>query len=903
MAFPLDGTGGTAAPSYYATNVSLTGRDNTFYVGDSITLNLSQATPTNYTIYDYFGNQVATGAVTGTSLNIGSFNPGWYRVRYTGGSTDPTYGASYGASSFIVVRSSPNFQVLTTTNPLHGNGAPGQHTTPPDYATRGMLGIPSNRMEMSKAVNTDSTGNDSVAVLALDAPYATQYWSDQAYPYYDPDRNRYNWTAISTRSWDKLDLLNASAGFSLTVYPMPAIGANADKLYITVSTGTSLGFKLTVSYPDALTPVETWDNLADTTHAVSTINGVSSRIWVQAVTAADTPANISATAIGNTFWNGLAYCSSTLYPLGVGYYEGPTNEPGIGDVALPQKTALFAAAIRAGNPDAKVLGPCPVDIISSGWETFLAAGGASTLDYLSFHDYGTFMQYGVIAMSRGQIESFLALRDKYAPGKPLWQTEALSASAVTGGGSTSFGLLQPRTSGGTILKLLLWEQYGLPRERNSYWYDYSIGFWSVPQFQWLGDGTPLPITALQRVLAEETWGKPFAYRLDMGCEALEKMLVGSIYQAHTSTSTPATAVFIAASHIPGAKLTLNVNGTTSALTVVDGLGNASTVTPSAGKVQIAVDDVPTYLRLPAGVTVSVSSFYDGTQDWEATPNPSVSRAATTATLGGVSSPAIADDQWMTAYTGTTNSPGIVYSSIVVPDTAVLLFPSTISVDRVVIFNGPPNQSTSGLTKFTVDTTADGGSTWITQQTVDISSQSVSAQFGTTQNNTGCGYETFASMQHIFPVSFASPVSCNGVRISASATTYGGSPDSQSWHTSSASANEQRVNLQEIMVISGSTPTNSVSAPANSTIPVLTGSGRLGTVLTCSKGSWTHIPTKYAFQWKRDGVNITGATNAHYLVATADMGHSLTCAVTASNLGGSATSTSDALAVPTLRMVA
>lgn len=900
MGFPLD-TGNTA-PSYYTTNGSVTGRQNTFYTTDSISLNLTQATPTTYTVYDYFGNVVKTGSVSSTSVNLGSgFNPGWYRVWYTGATTDAVYGPSYGASAFSVIRSSSNFPTISPSVPAHGNGAAGQHSSPPDFVTRGQLGIPSPRMSMSQPVNNDATGNDGVGVLALDAPYAVSYWSSPDQHWYgDPDRARYNWAAITGRSWDKLDLSNGSAQVCLTVYPTTTHAANANNLYVTIASGSVSGFKIQVSYPNNSTVVETFDNIANTDAAKTAVNGVSNYIWLQVIRTSDTPANISATAIGNAYWNGLAYCSSILYPMGIGYYEGPQNEPGITDTGLTQKTALFAAGVRAGNANAKVMGPCPVDITNSGWSTFFAAGGTAPLDYISFHDYNTFMQFGSITMSRGQIESFVALRDQYDPGKPLWQTEAFSAGAIIGGGASSFGLFQPRVSGATMLKMLIWEQYGVPRERNSYWYDFSHGFWSVPLFQWMTDSTPLPIVVLQNVMAEETFGKPFAYRLDMGCEALEKIMVGSVYTAHTTTPGASTAVFCMGSHIPSATLTLNVVGTTSALTVVDGLGNSSTVTPSGGKVTISVDDIPTYLRLPAGVTVSVYSFNDGTGDWGNTPNPSVSRAATTTTLGGVSAPAIADDQYMTAYTGTTNSPGIVYSSITVPDTAVLLFPSTISVDRVIVFNGPPFQSTSALLTFTVDTTTNGGSSWTTQKTVDISGQSVSTQFGTTSNNAGCGYETFASMQHIFPVSFASPVTCNGVRISVSATTYGGSPDQQSWETSAAAANEQRVNLQEIMVISGSAPTNSVSAPANSTLPVLTGSGRLGTVLTCSKGTWTNIPTKYAFQWKRDGSNITGATSAHYLVASADIGHALTCTVTASNLGGNASATSGGTQVPSPR---
>lgn len=901
MGFPLDSY--TAAPSYYVTIPSLATKNNVFYVGDTVTITISQATPTTWTVYDYFGNQVSTGTVSGTTVNLGSsFNPGWYRVRFTGASTDPTYGPSYGATTFVVLRHNSNFQTMPAYGTA-GNGAAGQHSNPPDYVFRGVMGIAPPRMEMSASVLSDTTGNDSVAVMALDAPYAQNWWVNPSAPYFDPDRPRYCECSISSRSWDKLDLNNASAQVCATAYPTDAHAADANDVFITIAAGSSSGFKVQISYPNSSTVVETYDNLASTDAAATAINGISAYIRWTVLLSANTPSNIAATAIGNVYYLGTKYISQTLVPLGILYFEGPTNEPGINDITVAtDKMRLFAKAIRDGDSRAKVLGPCPVDIVNN-WSAFFSNGGASHVDYISFHDYNTFLDWGDIMLARNQIESFLAIKNKYAPQVPLWQTEATSAQVVIGGGASSMGLYQPRVAANVLMNMLIWEQYGLPRERNTYWYDYSHGFWSVPVFMMTGDNCPSPVTVLIRVLAEETFGKPFAYRVDMGCEALNKICIGSVYKAHGNTFSPSIALFQLASHIPGAKLTLSINGTTSALTVVDAFGNTSTVTPSAGRVQISVDDVPTYLELPAGVTCSVYSFYDGAYDWGNTPNPSISRAATTHTLGGVATTVICDDQWLSAWGAYPSATGLVYSSIVVPDTAELLFPSTIAIDRVVIFNGPPRQAMSGLLTFTVDTTANGGTTWTTQTTVDISAQSVSTQFGTTGNNAGCDYETFATMQHIFPVSFASPVSCNGVRVSISKTTYGGSPDQQSYDTNSAGVNEQRVSLEEIMVISASTPTNSVSAPANTTIPYINGTPRLGQVVSCNPGVWTNFPTKYAYQWQRDGTNIVSATAAEYVVTTTDIGHVLTCAVTASNLGGSASATSGSAPIPAQRMTA
>lgn len=89
-------------------------------------------------------------------------------------------------------------------------------------------------------------------------------------------------------------------------------------------------------------------------------------------------------------------------------------------------------------------------------------------------------------------------------------------------------------------------------------------------------------------------------------------------------------------------------------------------------------------------------------------------------------------------------------------------------------------------------------------------------------------------------------------------------------------------------------------PSASTVPVITGSGVVGMQLTCSQGSWANTPTAYSYQWKRDGVNL--ATGAHYLVTTSDVGHVLSCDVSASNKFGSTVSTASNTVTPAVNKV-
>jgi len=80
-------------------------------------------------------------------------------------------------------------------------------------------------------------------------------------------------------------------------------------------------------------------------------------------------------------------------------------------------------------------------------------------------------------------------------------------------------------------------------------------------------------------------------------------------------------------------------------------------------------------------------------------------------------------------------------------------------------------------------------------------------------------------------------------------------------------------------------------PVNSVLPAITGDLYQGETLTCDTGTWSNTPDAYAYQWRRDGVAIIGATAATRVLALADAGAAMSCTVTATNLGVSAVATS------------
>jgi hypothetical protein len=87
-----------------------------------------------------------------------------------------------------------------------------------------------------------------------------------------------------------------------------------------------------------------------------------------------------------------------------------------------------------------------------------------------------------------------------------------------------------------------------------------------------------------------------------------------------------------------------------------------------------------------------------------------------------------------------------------------------------------------------------------------------------------------------------------------------------------------------------------TVPVNTFSPVISGLPIVGRTLTASQGTWTGLPTSYAYEWRRCRAStctaISGATSTTYTVATGDVGSSLIVVVTARNEIGVASESSD-----------
>lgn len=89
-----------------------------------------------------------------------------------------------------------------------------------------------------------------------------------------------------------------------------------------------------------------------------------------------------------------------------------------------------------------------------------------------------------------------------------------------------------------------------------------------------------------------------------------------------------------------------------------------------------------------------------------------------------------------------------------------------------------------------------------------------------------------------------------------------------------------------------------SAPVNTIAPVIAGGNTVGILLKVTdNGTWTGtLPIIYSYQWQRNGIDIVGETASEYTTVLADLGQTIICLVTATNIAGSASATSNDITI-------
>ncbi len=279
----------------------------------------------------------------------------------------------------------------------------------------------------------------------------------------------------------------------------------------------------------------------------------------------------------------------------ISYYE-PRNEPN-DSAPVPFATnemKRFYETVKAVDPKLRVIGPGLVDIRTGNlnWDdTFMNAGGYRYIDGFSFHAYNAID--GDLSLARKSLNALQAMLAKYGMEHiEKWQTEQ-------GFGSVCYGVYGPRGEGqGTMLEMMIFEQYGITKEHNDLWYDRNHGFWDVPCWWENEDYSLEPAAPLMRVYSEELYGTVFNQAYDFGPTG-NKMYLGSLFTGPGKN----VAAFMSAGSTDG-KIELAVRGGDK-LHVVSAFGVEQDLPVTNGQVTLDVPELPVYVELADNQEIDV----------------------------------------------------------------------------------------------------------------------------------------------------------------------------------------------------------------------------------------------------------------------------------------------------------
>ena len=461
--------------------------------------------------------------------------------------------------------------------------------------------------------------------------------------------------------------------------------------------------------------------------------------------------------------------------LAIEFCNEPDGDGGYGTgAAYAQVFAQFAAAVRSASPSITIIGPGTVSINSTSriWiDSFLsqlASGqGLGYLDGFSFHCYNDIE--GNLGNGQASMDALVALLTTHGIGSiPLWQTEQGYPDAYNGTSTPRFG---PRCLGA---QLVLFDQYNLPCERNNYWfvageyinapYLYMTTFKGVNVY---------PNALMLRTWSDELAGKAYISKYTLSAP-WNKVIFGNLYKGVFGSEAVLMTDGETSLNVP-----VTVTGIRSGiLTTVGWDGKVSTVAVANGTATINLCDLPTFIRLPAGATV--------------TPNPPVTSAdfAAGATF---SSPyqidnanMLNDGVWIGSQR--VNNFGVVpqiQQSTASTDVPLELdFGSTQTFNMVVLSCAMPFQNDGSLLDFDLQCWDSSQQTWVTFQS---NTEEVRAfpQYGVCEPISLIDY---SKGRHQFVLQFARQTTAK-LRLLIHNVTYGGCPTdaTQAYTTSAATA--------------------------------------------------------------------------------------------------------------------
>jgi len=452
----------------------------------------------------------------------------------------------------------------------------------------------------------------------------------------------------------------------------------------------------------------------------------------------------------------------------VEYWE-PRNEPnggGSGADFAVKEMKPFYETIKSVDPKLKVLGPGTVSIdpgLQPWIEDFLKAGGAKFIDAFSFHAYNCVN--GDQALARTALDSLQTLLKKYDADKlEKWQTEQGFFACV-------YGSYQPRLQGRwTMVEMMAFEQYGIPKEHNHLWYDRSHGFWDFPTWWENDDGGLNPAAPLMRVWSEELYGKNFSKAYDLGATG-NKLYVGSLFEGGGRR----VAAFQSAGD-PQGRIELEVKGGDK-LHIVSAFGVESDLPVKDGRASLPVPELPAYvepakdqeiavvpqdygpdLALASGVTAVADGSPEYPTEKPGTPkekrvNNDVGKIINGKFENWYWAQKKDDQPWMSNVKG-------------FPAAVEIRLPKPTEVSRVIVYAAPPWQLQGSLLNYELQVEKDGK--WVTIDKVEEPVKVFKVWTPVTRTTV----DSFYSDRWIFPHHFK-PVTTDKIRLLVHDVTWGG----------------------------------------------------------------------------------------------------------------------------------
>jgi hypothetical protein len=452
----------------------------------------------------------------------------------------------------------------------------------------------------------------------------------------------------------------------------------------------------------------------------------------------------------------------------VTYWE-PRNEPNFKMKAaefIEKELRPFYATVKKVDPRLKVLGPGTVSInpqLRPWLEEFFRAGGARYVDAFSFHAYNCVN--GDVYLARTSLDSLQAILNEHRVARAeKWQTEQGYFAAV-------YGSYQPRLQGRwTMVQMMVYEQYGIPKEHNHLLYDRSHGFWDFPTWWENDDGSLNPAAALMRVWSEELFGKHFVRALHFGPLG-DKLYIGSLFEGDGKR----VAAFQSVGSTDG-KVELRVEGG-DRLHLVSAFGVEEDLPVKDGVAVLPVPELPVYVELAEGQRIAVIHQDAGL-------NLALADGVTAASSGSAGHPAdkpetppekrinndigkIINGKFENWYWRQQKDDHPWMSNLTeFPGWVEIRLPKPTTVARVIVYAAPPWQWQGSLLKYDLQCEQDGR--WVTLDKVDEPAKVFKVFTPVTRTSVDSFYSDRWIFQHEFK-----PVTTTKIRLLVHDATWGG----------------------------------------------------------------------------------------------------------------------------------